>query len=91
VPEKPNAWIHLPRFTAVRWNDGLGNVMVEVSQGLCKFFLPSGRSLHCVAEPRYAYFEMDYATTNGCHLPEEANSHAWKDVAINRDASYRDA
>ena len=28
---------------------------------------------------------------NGYHLPEAVNSHVWKDVVINRDASYRNA
>ena len=32
-----------------------------------------------------------YTTMNGYRLPGEVSNHVWKNVAINRDASYRDA
>jgi hypothetical protein len=67
------------------------NLMAAAPQGLCISSSPSGRSPRRGEEQRCVCLGKGYATTSGCRLPEEVRSHEMKGVAINRDASYRNA
>jgi len=72
-------------------NKGLGSVMAAESRGLCISSSPSSRSPRSGGEQRNVCLRKGSANTSGCRLPEEACSRERKGVAINRDASYRNA